>query len=398
MGLDSLKFNYPNHYQVLLGNYSDCLYNLGEKEKAFNNYKEVLELREKEKNIYGQSLSHYSFANLFELEGQKEKAVFHARRGYELATKVNNNQTKLSALRKLTRLTSGLESKKYFDKFTALSDSLNKRERFFKKQFANIRYATEKVNKENRNLKVQSAQERAETNRQKQQKIIGWLFSLAAVLALGFSITFFRARRKKLMYEAQLQKASAREEERQQIAKSLHDEVAGDLRMLHQKLSKTELKGEAKSVEKIKDNVRNLSHQLSSVSFDEVSFKDQLINLISDNFDLDFRIKAEGTDSIPWEEVNNTIKRTLYLCIRESMQNTLKYAEANKFFIQFSSEKKEILLLLKDNGKGFEKGKGKKGIGLKNLKERVEEIQGTFEINSSEEGTQTTITIPINGR
>jgi signal transduction histidine kinase len=80
------------------------------------------------------------------------------------------------------------------------------------------------------------------------------------------------------------------------------------------------------------------------------------------------------------------------------MQNTIKYAQANKFFIQFSSEKKEILLLLKDNGKGFEKGKGKKGIGLKNLKERVEEIQGTFEINSSEQGTQTTITIPINGR
>ncbi len=142
--------------------------------------------------------------------------------------------------------------------------------------------------------------------------------------------------------------------------------MAGDLRTIHQKLAKTEFKGEAKSVEKIKDNVLNLSYQLSSVSFDEVSFKDQLIKLISDNFSLEFRISTKGIDSIPWEEINNTIKRTLYLSTRETFQNTLKYAEANKFFIQFSSEKKEILLLLKDNGKGFEKGKSKIRIGLKN--------------------------------
>ena len=61
-------------------------------------------------------------------------------------------------------------------------------------------------------------------------------------------------------------------------------------------------------------------------------------------------------------------------------------------------EKKEILLLLEDNGKGFEEGKGKKGIGLKNLKERVEEIHGSFHIESTEQGTKTTISIPINGR
>jgi len=398
LSLDSLKLKYLRHYQVLLGNYSDCLYYLGEKKQAFKNYNEVLKMREQENNIYGQSLLHNGFAIFYDLEGKTKKSLFHARKGYELAKKVNNNDTKLSTLRKLIKLTTGSSSKKYFAEYTTLNDSLNKRERFFKKQFANIRYETEKINKENINLKVLSEQERAKANKQRQQKIISWLLTLAAVLTLGFSFYIFKARRKKLMYEAQLQKASAREEERQQIAKSLHDEVAGDLRVLHQKLSKTELLGEAKSVEKIKDNVRNLSHQLSSVSFEEVSFKDQLINLISDNFSLDFRISTEGIDTVPWEEINNTIKRTLYLSIRESLQNTLKYAKANKFFIQFSSEKKEILLLLKDNGKGFEKGKGKKGIGLKNLKERVEEIHGTFQIDSSEEGTQTNISIPINGR
>ncbi len=383
--------NYRDIYKLLLGNAAACKYNLGKKAEAWKDLNKLMEMRKAEDGPFRQSIVHNNFAYYLLKEGKEKEALKFTKESYELAKQGNNNQILLTSLERLISLTPMLESKKYFSEYKELRDYLEKREAGLKDQFALVRYETEEKEKENEALRI-------ERDRRKLQNQIFGLLVIAAFLALILSYNFFRARRKKLMYEAQLQKATAREEERQQIAKSLHDEVAGDLRMLHQKLAKTELQGEAKSVEKIKDNVRNLSHQLSSVSFDEVSFKDQIINLITDNFDLDFRIKAEGIDTVAWEEVNNTIKRTLYLSIRESMQNTLKYAEANKFFIQFSSEKKEILLLLKDNGKGFEKGKGKKGIGLKNLKERVEEIQGTFEINSSEQGTQTTITIPINGR
>ena len=137
-------------------------------------------------------------------------------------------------------------------------------------KFARISYETEKKEKENANLKVENSQKQADLENERQQKII---FGLIGILALVISVTYFRNRRKKLMYEAQLEKASAREEERQQIAKSLHDEVAGDLRLLYLKLTGAELENEAESVEKINDNVRNLSHQLSSVRFDETSDK-----------------------------------------------------------------------------------------------------------------------------
>lgn len=385
-------------YKLLLGNSAACNYNIGKKEEAWDALNELLELRKKEDGPFRQSIVHDNFAFYYMKENNHVKALQYSRKSYALAVEGNNNRIAQLALNRLIKLTSGKESKQYFEKYTNLRDMLYEREFKNKEQFALIRYETEKIDLENKDLKIQSEKEKAETERQKQQKIISWLFSIVAVLGLGFSYTYFRARRKKLMYEAQLQKATAREEERQQIAKSLHDEVAGDLRMLHQKLSKTALEKEAKSIEKIKDNVRNLSHQLSSVSFDELSFKDQLINLISDHFSLDFRISVEGIDTVSWKEINNTIKRTLYLCIRESLQNTLKYAEATKFFISFSAEKKEILLILWDNGKGFDQQKGKKGIGLKNLKERVEEIHGTFQIESSEEGTRTTVSIPINGK
>jgi len=392
---DSIQYNHSDQYRSILGNLADCQYLLGEKDKAFQNFDELFQIRKEDDDYLGLSRSHNGYAHHYELEGDKEKAIFHAEKSYETAKRINEHSVRLSALLKLVRLSNGAKSKEFFKEYVQLDDSLKQKERYLKNQFALVRYETEKVDKKNAKLTLENSEKQAQIERDQLQMII---LSLVGIIVVVVLVTYYSNRRKKLMYEAQLQKASAREEERQQIAKSLHDEVAGDLRMLHRKLAQTNYQEEAKSLDKIKENVRNLSHQLSSVSFDEVSFKDQIINLVADSFSLDFRISVEGIDTVLWETVNNAIKRTLYLCARESLQNTLKYAEASKFFIRFSSEKKEILLILEDNGKGFDPSKGKKGIGLKNLKERVEEIQGSYHIETSEQGTKTTISIPINGR
>lgn len=391
MKYPDLKTKYTSTYKLLLETSASIKNNLGRKEEALSDYLTLLEIRKKDNNLFRLSRTYFNLAEFYFSQGLNQEALINIQKSYDLSSQTNNNFIKQLSLEMLSNLTSGQEAKTYFQEYIELRNELEKRSANLKQQFALVRFETEKKEQENVALKVEAENER-------QQKIISWLVSLAAILGLGLSINFFRTRRKKLIYQSQLQKAAAREEERQQIAKSLHDEVAGDLRIIHQKLSKSALTEEAQNIEKVKNNVRNLSHQLSSVSFDEVSFKDQIINLISDHFSSDFKIKVSGLDLISWKDVNETIKRTLYLGIRESLQNTLKYANANQFLIEFSGDKKEIVLHLKDNGEGFDILKGKKGIGLKNLKERIEEIQGSFQIESSKEGTQTTLKIPINGK
>ena len=79
-------------------------------------------------------------------------------------------------------------------------------------------------------------------------------------------------------------------------------------------------------------------------------------------------------------------------------QNAKKYAEASVLILSFNETKKAIVLIISDNGKGFDLKVKKNGIGLKNLKERVEEISGVFSIESEiEKGTKTTIEISKNG-
>ncbi len=64
-----------------------------------------------------------------------------------MAKQVHNNDTQLLALKTLIKLTPKTESRKYFEEYITLNDSLNEKERFFKKQFANVGYQTEKMDK-----------------------------------------------------------------------------------------------------------------------------------------------------------------------------------------------------------------------------------------------------------
>jgi len=391
---DSIKTKYLSRYKRLIGNIAECEYLLGNKPKAFHLLDELVEIRKSTKDTYGLSLSYNGLAYYAELEKQPKKALEYALLGYQFAKEVNNKETLLSSLEKLVRLTNGTRSKKYYKEYIALQQEIIDRERAVKNQFAKIRYETDKKENENKELKLEVTQNQVLIEKEKRQKQFGWSLALVLVLSGGLSYMYFRSRQRKQLYQSQLEKSEAREHERQQIAKSLHDEVVGDIRLLHQKLQKEAKEDEIKELDRIRESVRNLSHQLSSVSFSEVSFKNQLIGLISEYMSPKFRVKIKGVQSIEFKKINDIIKRTLYLCIRESLQNTIKYARANSFEMIFSIDKNSINLILEDDGVGVQEN-FTKGIGLKNLQERIEELNGSFNVTSTSNGTQTTINIPL---
>lgn len=396
---DSIEEKYPLKYALLLYNQTANNYHLNNEKNLLNNCNKILKISKKGNYITLNNLINVFLAFYYKDKGNIGKATFFTRKALKGSINAKENERTLKMLKLLSELTKGKESKNYLKEYIKLNDSLNVRERLMKNQFAKIRYETEKKELENANLKTENLKKQLELESEEQQKLIGWLIAGTSILLLAFGYTITFNRRKKLLFESKLQQVAAREKERQQIAKSLHDEVAGDIRMLHLKLAKTNLLAEANSLQSIKENVRNLSHQLSSESFDKVSFKDQIINLISDYFDSDFRIKVNEINNIDWKGVNNSIKRTLFLSIRETIQNAKKHAEASEVILNFKETKKTITLVISDNGKGFNTNAKKKGIGLKNLKERIEEINGIFTLESEiKRGTKTTIEIPKNGR
>lgn len=96
------------------------------------------------------------------------------------------------------------------------------------------------------------------------------------------------------------------------------------------------------------------------------------------------------------ETINASVKMNLYRIIQEALNNINKYAEAQTVIFTIRKIDNILFFSIEDNGKGFTLDKIKKGIGLKNIKERAENINGQFEIFSEiSKGTKVTITINL---
>ncbi|MBN1874900.1 MAG: sensor histidine kinase, partial [Anaerolineae bacterium] len=92
-----------------------------------------------------------------------------------------------------------------------------------------------------------------------------------------------------------------------------------------------------------------------------------------------------------------TVEEHLYHIIQEALNNTLKHAEASTVIVRIVTRKSHIRITITDNGKGFNPtvALGKGGIGLLNMRERAEQLNGTLNIQSEPgRGTKIRVTIP----
>jgi len=79
------------------------------------------------------------------------------------------------------------------------------------------------------------------------------------------------------------------------------------------------------------------------------------------------------------------VETELYYIIIEALNNALKHARAENIHINLYRENGEVALVVSDDGRGFDPGSGKAGIGLKTMRERAEKLGGTLEIQSDVE-------------
>ena len=77
-------------------------------------------------------------------------------------------------------------------------------------------------------------------------------------------------------------------------------------------------------------------------------------------------------------------RQHLYLIFKEAINNSLKYSNCNKIFLDANVEGKKLTMHLKDDGKGFDQSRNSNGDGLKNMYERSNLINGKLNIESVE--------------
>lgn len=244
------------------------------------------------------------------------------------------------------------------------------------------KYQTEKKEKENLTLKKKNAEQQLAV-----QKItnLNQRYSFIAItLGLGIFGLFYysRNRRRKLRDEHIINLAQAKQKEHEKIGADLHSTKAKDLERI---ASALEEKGEAaiaSKVRDVKDSIRLLSHELFQIPFSQQEFDDQIINLLFEYNNESLKISHQGIHTIPWTEVDNTIKRNLYLIISEAISNVKNHSKASTANVKFQKKNKNIDVTITDNGIGFTEEDLKNGHGIGNMRMRVNEIKGSIRFDA----------------
>jgi PAS domain S-box-containing protein len=197
----------------------------------------------------------------------------------------------------------------------------------------------------------------------------------------------------------------SQERERAEIGKELHDNINQVLTTtkLYLDLAQTnaELKDEllAKSMDSINQviqEIRHLSRSLMNSSIDDLGLLDSVQDLIENiHLTQQLRIRLKADDKIE-ALLEPGQKLAVFRIIQESINNVLRHARADNALIEISRKNDCLQLCIQDDGQGFSIKSVKKGVGLKNIQNRIYLINGTLQLQSEPgQGCQLTIQFPI---
>ncbi len=281
----------------------------------------------------------------------------------------------------------------------------------------NIKYETQEKEIENLNLK----------SKIQRSQIITYTTLGLLLVALILTILIYKnlSKKKKIAEQAQLiqtQKLEktlkdqelhdidvmlqSQEHERQEIANELHDNLGSLLATL--KLNFQNLNQKQKDqvlfdktnalLEETYQKVRNISHLKNLgvkgneglvVAVKKMAEKMSIINKLVFNV-IPFGLTARLT---------NSTEILLFRIIQELCTNIIKHAEANEVNIYLTQHNNDLInVIIEDNGKGFDykKVSNTDGIGLKNIEKKVEQMNGTFTVDSIlQKGTTIIIDLPL---
>lgn len=199
------------------------------------------------------------------------------------------------------------------------------------------------------------------------------------------------------------------EEETKRIAHVLHDDAAQLLAAVHISLADLARELPVKHGERVQEirylldqieaQLRRLSHELRPTILDDLGLVPALEFLaegISKRTGLSIVVEGSTNGRLP-----SSIETALYRIVQEGLANAARHARATRAVVRIAREPSRLYCAIRDNGTGFnarevQSREDKRGIGLIGIRERLNALGGTLQINSSpQRGTELSITIAM---
>jgi len=375
------------------------------------------------------SKSLFRLGNLNKIRTEYDKAIKYLRNSEDYASSNPFNEHRNNIYLELSecyeRVDAYEEAYLYSRKYAALNDSILNNNRIESQYNLTNKYRA--LEKQKNISKLEIEQEFAE-ERNTQQRNAMYILTAGLIMLLAllyYIINFYRQRiNAEEIINVQQQEISqqqirelednikissmqsmleGQENERERISKDLHDSLGGLLSTIKlqfdsvkSKMSKVgslrEYKSANKMLDTAVDEVRSISQNLQPGSLMKLGLIPALKDLFN-RFDeeiypeIDFQYY-----NIP-ENIPNMTSLSIYRVIQELLHNTIKHAKAKEILIQINTEDEELVIQFEDDGLGYDIDNLKrKGMGLENIKSRINYLKGQLSVHSKEgEGTSTLI-------
>lgn len=200
---------------------------------------------------------------------------------------------------------------------------------------------------------------------------------------------------------------SGQENERKRLSRELHDGLGQMLTAIRLKMEMIDFQklDDQAVIERLQDvkadikktifETRKISQDLMPSALEDFGILSAL-RILTEEFAEIKGIKVLFREKNMSMELDTEIRITLFRIVQEALANISKHSDANKVTVEIVGNKSSIQLSIKDNGSSFSNDFKSNGLGIKNMKERTELLNGLFKIEQSNDmGCEINITIPI---
>ncbi len=200
----------------------------------------------------------------------------------------------------------------------------------------------------------------------------------------------------KQSFETQLTVYKTQQEERNRISADMHDDLGAGMTSirLYSELAKAKAGDKPlPEIEKISAFADDLINKMNAIIWSMSSQNDSLGNMVAyiRSYTIEY---LDGTgikpyitipENLPRLVVNGTIRRNIFLVIKEALQNIVKHANATEVVIILAKETEGLALTIHDNGKGIDLDNVRQfSNGLKNMRKRMHDLGLEFSIERKE--------------
>lgn len=242
-----------------------------------------------------------------------------------------------------------------------------------------------------------------------------WFLSASAICLLGMIVgsVYYVSTQKLHRQLESLRQHEALEKERARIARDLHDQLGANLTQV------ALLSEMAETDKNSPDEVEAHAKQISQTALETTHALDEIVwtvNPSNDTLDglinyvckyaqeylalADLRYRLEVPSQLPTTPISPELRHNVFLAAKESVNNVVKHARASSAWLRLRLEPHQFILEIEDNGRGISPADEKKGRnGLRNMRKRMQDIGGEFEVTpGSEGGTKVRLTAPLNSK